>query len=1697
MDKIEALYNSYIEQGLLSKETTLEEFGSADESIQQSLYESGIANKIISGQTDLDTFKSAWGEKKNPDETDMVSPSEDGSSVSPETDSSVSPETDFSIPISVGAGAGIGVPVNEYTKALASGSAELVAGVVGLPSTLSKGAFAMAMEAAKIVFGDKAKAFEEKVQSLPEEERTAFIQDMMPVAFVKKILKASSGGQKEITEAKEELQTIRKEYEGNIVDDLGNGDISQAASRIAVGFTESLPMMLMMIGTGGAGAATVGVSVASQKINALEKEGEATDMKTMAVGAARGLAEVAGGQVLKKMFAPVIGKVTSAEAAELAKGFWKNLASNAGAEFLEESLQTVQETLTDAIVYGREIDWNKLWKDAVDAGMIGAFSSTPAAAGGAIKGLAQGKDTQQDTPEQQAELLDGMKQQAIEDGTIPLDIPATEDIDGTPIEPTEEATLYSQELDKTKDADIEGTWTVDRITPEEASQGTVIKTRSGGGLVTKDGDIKGIFKKAGSKAHGVAIQILNKAVEAGGIKLDNFDGYLTKIYQDNGFRITSLTKFNEKKAPEGWNKEKHGTPMVVAMVYDPEGKLSIKEKTFKTYDAMIKDRDSYLAIEGKGIELNIPAEPTFEQEKQPIAEPTIEELDANVKANKEATDDTEPVAQGILPKKQRRDSSLGEGGAVGDTRRSANRIMRFVRRTFSSEQGLDQPVVRVAERHAGRLTGINKVLQADQRVFNNIIKTIKNKHGRENINKVLKSINQFLGGDKTVSLDMLSKEQIEDLTVLRKNIDEKSKELLIELRKETGKIQSEIETEMKKIQEEQVGKVEDDNALGLDTDIEFDYKSKNLKRLENRIESNKALIDTIEGNIGSYLFRQYDIFSDPEYAKAINSKTPNKENRRRFNNAVAYVMGDLNVTKAKAEKMILKYIDGIKNAENFLAARLDGKMEAPFLKKRKDIPKPIRELLGESKDPVRNYVSSFYNISTYLSSIKYQRELGNIITELGIAKTEIERGYTGFKTNNQGWDFLEGLYVPQEFADSMEDFKGLDPISQNWARWMVNAAGLTKVGKTVLSPITTSRNFLSGTLLAVNAGFVPFSNYKTTTAGFIQSWGGKKTRKGLKSENLKLLELGIIGDGAVSGEILAIMNDMKSNIERLADETVLNKVMVGMQKIYAMGDDAYKVMGFYNYKKRYMKAGHTEVEAEELAAIRIRNGFPTYSKLPKNIKWLRRFPLVGTFPSFVYEVWRTSANNLKFIASDYQKGRKENNKEYTKMAYKQAAGMVVATALASTLGVISKAILGISDEEEEAAKNMLPEWQVDSQLVFIDKGDGTLEFIDATAFLPQETIIKPLRILLEDREGRDMSEKLRLAWAAGTDAFIGTDILYNTLSQLHSNKSSYGQEIYTGKDLIEGIGNDPDKIFDYLMSNAGIGIYNNVKEFARANADNLPDSDFNLPISVGAGAGIEVPISKDIRGSVVDFFGEKESKYKEYTNTEALLALVGFRFSKMDYVAGTANLADNAKRDFQKIRIDAVRKIRAERERNLEEMNKLVNKEDDFNKEEYKSTLIAVAGHQKQGLDKVLLFKSFKAKGFTNKDIAALFAGIQPPLKQVNEASMKKAINELSLGRLRTDIEKQVVVRSSMLKNADKFNKATTQKNMENMGKWLYDNFGDNLSSEELLKNLTVDQVRLFKHVKTQGLLHEDANGDSKQRVRAIDEYMKLVKKKK
>jgi hypothetical protein len=949
--------------------------------------------------------------------------------------------------------------------------------------------------------------------------------------------------------------------------------------------------------------------------------------------------------------------------------------------------------------------------------------------------------------------------------------------------------------------------------------------------------------------------------------------------------------------------------------------------------------------------------------------------------------DDDVQAMGFTGKKKPRNLSLSDGGPVLEQNRFQRVFKRFWNNTFKTNQGATKEVAETIRSKDREVSAFTDAISYEASRLKSITKSIKKK-SKKKINERLRAVNDYLNGDKNADISFLNPNQIADLDALRYRIDSLSDQL-------NTKIEKQIEEAEKQLQK---------------------YKEGSLVHtaISESIARKQALIDTIKSNKGKYIYRSYEAFSNPKYLEALMSTRPNKEERRRIRNAVNYLMQNSSnlfgsqITEAEARKQIFEYLDSLKGNKDFITEVSNGKADDPFLKKRKDIPEPIRELLGEAKDPIYNYVNTTFKISNYIANLEYQDRLLEALKNTGLATYEGKEGYTKLVPDSEGWNTLHGIYVPIEMSESIADLQPLKTIEDGFYKSWVALSGLTKLGKTVLSPTTTARNVISGIFLGLNSGFFFMSNPKRTATAVSQAWGTAKSKTQLKAERQKLIKLGILLDGAVSGEIMETLNDFSKSIDRLVSKNPLEKTMEILQTAYAMGDDTYKVIGFYEYKNRYMKAGFTEVDAEAKAAERITNTFPTYSKIPRNIQKLRRIPVVGTFVSFPYEAIRTTKNGLDYIIEDIEAGR-------TKMAMQQAAGMMVASGTLFALSAFTRSMFGFDDEDDDKIRDMLPEWQKNSTLIYTGRENGKPTFIDGTAIFPAETYIKPLRVLFEQREGRDLKDKLKIATQELAAPYLGLDISFKTATDLLRNKDEYSRDIYEGENLIDGIVNNPDKITDYILKKAGPGVYNNFTEFMRANEINS------------------------------EFFGDKYTSYgKEYTNQEALLALFGFRLSTINYASGMTGLGYEAKEKYNLERSEISQKLKSTRNIDDEKIQKLVNDYKKENEEINKGIMISIKGARKLGMTDIEIKKALKLSGYSQSDLRYLLRGVTPPLKDISRSSQKRTKTKLEINYKGQDDKKEIVV-GNYQSNIRKFNAKVRKINRENRKALASENQGNNL----------------------------------------------------
>lgn len=146
-------------------------------------------------------------------------------------------------------------------------------------------------------------------------------------------------------------------------------------------------------------------------------------------------------------------------------------------------------------------------------------------------------------------------------------------------------------LSDAKSSQPEGkAWRVDTTHKQiDYKRDKILATRGGSvAAITPEGDIISVCKKRGDTQTGA--ELMREAVEAGGKKLDSYDGNFD-FYVKTGFEPISWCKFDETYAPEGWRKGIDKPEPVIFFKYVGIG--NVENTDSETFYRTVKPSISY------------------------------------------------------------------------------------------------------------------------------------------------------------------------------------------------------------------------------------------------------------------------------------------------------------------------------------------------------------------------------------------------------------------------------------------------------------------------------------------------------------------------------------------------------------------------------------------------------------------------------------------------------------------------------------------------------------------------------------------------------------------------------------------------------------------------------------------------------------------------------------------------------------------------------------------------------------------------------------------------------------------------------------------------------------------------------------------------------------------------------------------------
>ena len=385
------------------------------------------------------------------------------------------------------------------------------------------------------------------------------------------------------------------------------------------------------------------------------------------------------------------------------------------------------------------------------------------------------------------------------------------------------------------------------------------------------------------------------------------------------------------------------------------------------------------------------------------------------------------------------------------------------------------------------------------------------------------------------------------------------------------------------------------------------------------MKGGKEFQDVVAANIGEYMTRSYRLKGTKvERGQWLNTLRNTPEGNEIIERARTYIK---NNNKNMSDDMVEEELQSLLRETNETVIDESivnlTKYDTAIQQTRDQIPGELRELLGEVKDPIKQYMRTAAKINTYIADTNFFNTLlkkgegkyffpapkqlrGETVTNVPAGEGGLEFGSTIVSDGP-----LNGYRTTPEISKALENIssskKNADNLASLYYKVFLGPKAFTQEAKTTLSPITHARNVISAaSFTGMNGNF--FQNplrfaedfkraYKLVTArskSAIESDMGRKyfknadDYKNYVDEYMELQELGIINTSARLGEITQSLDEVSAGLQNLTEEgkiytmlrgwgdkTGFNKLRGVARTAYQAEDDLYKIQNFYSEQRKF------------------------------------------------------------------------------------------------------------------------------------------------------------------------------------------------------------------------------------------------------------------------------------------------------------------------------------------------------------------------------------------------------------------------------------------------------------------------------------------------------------------------------------------------
>ena len=679
-----------------------------------------------------------------------------------------------------------------------------------------------------------------------------------------------------------------------------------------------------------------------------------------------------------------------------------------------------------------------------------------------------------------------------------------------------------------------------------------------------------------------------------------------------------------------------------------------------------------------------------------------------------------------------------------------------------------------------------------------------------------------------------------------------------------------------------------------------------------------GLRDFLTMNLGSYMRQSFGVFTNPQFKPdpELVEKAAQFIKGRIEKNASLVELAIKGSTKSTDEAVMdfaraqVRDLLATAKSEGFdpiiqlqKIAKENLKLDDLVVQTGEELPTVIRKLLGEEESLRSSVLQTTSSLLTQAVNLKNYERIGELLLREGRLFASRDEAIAAGITNPlvvgrvPGLGLLESgitnLYGSREVTDLLRGTGGmLDKFMQNsiYQSMIAYKAGV-QTGKTVLSPATQSRNFLSAGAFVLNNGWI--GGKASVTDAFkivlddVFGAGRVANEVDLINNIARKAELGVIDENIVASELSAVLSDIKSGkigtiaqLTTRADDSALMKTAT---RLYSGGDNVWKWYA-HEYLMSQLKGAFKNVDevkravlddfgidvfnpknlseaVEEYSALLVRELMPTYSKVPPVIQAIRKIPFFGNFVSFPAEILRTSvatsALAMKHVASD--------NPTLRAIGLRSLAGQgLTLYGLNEGAKALGHAFTNVTPEQIKTYKEEFgPAFMRFSELIpisNIDEKKGTFKVFDMSRFNPYDLVTSTANNLLvratDPQATLDPSKIKTDVFKSYLDAsgplldlvngtLLGFSIGFEGIAEIFEGKTKQGSPIYSESDRdIEKL----DKAITHLLKKDEPGIISTGRRILNALAQDVTGTgqlikleDEGFKLAGGSAVTIDVP----------------------------------------------------------------------------------------------------------------------------------------------------------------------------------------------------------------------------------------------------------------